>query len=146
MEIYYSKEETRSQGAWDHHVHTAVFKMDNQQGHTVQHMELCSMLCGSLDGRGVQVRMDTCICMAESLCYLPENSYSIVNQLYSNTKLKVKKDTKGKNKGNDQNIKQIVKLKMHFLIPNTFYGQQSFLKNRRKRMKESKVLTTEHQL
>ena len=26
---------------------------------------------------------------------------SIVNQLYSNTKLKVKKDTKGKNKGND---------------------------------------------
>ena len=27
-------------------VHTAIFKMDNQQGHIVQHMELCSMLCG----------------------------------------------------------------------------------------------------
>ena len=32
----------------------------------------CSMLCGSLDGRGVWWRMDTCICMAESLCCLPE--------------------------------------------------------------------------
>ena len=29
--------------------------------------ELCSMFCGSLDGRGVWVRMDTCICMTESL-------------------------------------------------------------------------------
>ena len=27
-------------------------------------MELCSMLCGSLDERGVWGRMDTCICMA----------------------------------------------------------------------------------
>ena len=34
-------------------VHTAIFKMNNQQGPTVQPMELCSMLCGSLDGRGV---------------------------------------------------------------------------------------------
>ena len=30
------------------------------------------MLCGSLDGRGVWGRMDTCLCMAESLCCLPE--------------------------------------------------------------------------
>ena len=44
--------------------HTAVFKMDNQQGPTVEHMELCSMLCGSLDGRGVWGRMDTWIRMA----------------------------------------------------------------------------------
>ena len=35
-------------------------------------MELCSMLCGSLDRRGVWGRMDTCICMAESLCCSPE--------------------------------------------------------------------------
>ena len=27
--------------------------MDNQQGPTVEHVELCSMLCGSLDGMGV---------------------------------------------------------------------------------------------
>ena len=32
--------------------------MDNQQGPTEQHRELCSMLCGSLDGRGVWGRMD----------------------------------------------------------------------------------------
>ena len=52
--------------------HTAVFKMDNQQRPTVQHRELCSMLCGSLDGRGVWWRMDTGMCMAESLCCAPE--------------------------------------------------------------------------
>ena len=34
--------------------------------------EHCSMLCGSLDGRGVWGRMDTCICLAESLCCPPE--------------------------------------------------------------------------
>ena len=32
----------------------------------------CSLLCGSLDGRGIWRRMDTCICMAECLCYSPE--------------------------------------------------------------------------
>ena len=35
---------------------------------SVQH----SVLCGSLDGRGVWGRMDTCVCMAESLCCSPE--------------------------------------------------------------------------
>ena len=30
------------------------------------------MLCGSLDRKGVLGRMDTCICMAESLCCSPE--------------------------------------------------------------------------
>ena len=40
-------------GSWDRHVHTAIFKMGNQQGPTVQHRELCSKLCGSLDGRGM---------------------------------------------------------------------------------------------
>ena len=48
---------------------TAVFKMVNQQRPTVKHRELCSMLCGSLDGREVWGRMDTCICMTESLSY-----------------------------------------------------------------------------
>ena len=41
-----------SQGVWEGHVHTTIFKMSNQQGPIVQHMKLCSMLCGSLDGRG----------------------------------------------------------------------------------------------
>ena len=56
-----------SQGVWDGHAHIAIFKMDNQQGSTVQHMEFCSMLCGSLDGRGDCERTDTCIYMAEIL-------------------------------------------------------------------------------
>ena len=46
--------------------------MDNQQGPTVQHVKLCSMLSGSLDARGVWGRMDTCLCMAESFRCLPE--------------------------------------------------------------------------
>ena len=57
---------------WDGRVHIAVFKKDDQQGPTVEQRELCSMLCGSLDGRGVWGRMDTCICMAESLHCSPE--------------------------------------------------------------------------
>ena len=31
--------EKDSQGVWNGHVHTAVFKMDNQQGPTVHHRE-----------------------------------------------------------------------------------------------------------
>ena len=38
---------------WEGHVHSAIFKMDNQQKPIVYHMELCSVLCVSLDGRGV---------------------------------------------------------------------------------------------
>ena len=38
---------------WDGHVHTAVSKMENQQGPIVEHRKLCSMLCGSLDWRAV---------------------------------------------------------------------------------------------
>ena len=41
-----------SQGDWDGHVHTAIFKIGNQQGCTVQHRELYSMLCGSLEQEG----------------------------------------------------------------------------------------------
>ena len=32
----------------------------------VEHMELCSMMRGSLDGRGVQGRTDIFVCVAES--------------------------------------------------------------------------------
>ena len=63
--------------------------MDNQQGPTEQHVKLCSMLCGSLDGtpsRGWGT-MDTCICMAESFLCSPETITTLfVNQLYPNTK------------------------------------------------------------
>ena len=68
-------------------VHTAIFKMDSQQGPTVEHRELCSVLGGRLEGRGVWGRIDTCICLAESLCFSPETITALfVNRLYSNTK------------------------------------------------------------
>ena len=35
-------------GVWDGHAHTATFNMGNQQGPALQHMELCSLLCGRL--------------------------------------------------------------------------------------------------
>ena len=41
-----------SYGVWDGHIHTTISEISNQQGPTVERMELCSMLCGSLDGRG----------------------------------------------------------------------------------------------
>ena len=34
-------------------IYTAIFKMNNQQRPIIQHRELCSMLCSSLDERGV---------------------------------------------------------------------------------------------
>ena len=43
-----------------------IFKMDNQQGPTAEHREPCLLSCGSLGGRGVWGRMDTCVCVAES--------------------------------------------------------------------------------
>ena len=48
-------------------IHSRMFKMDNQQGLIAWHRELCSMSCGSLEGRRVWGRMDTCIPMAEFL-------------------------------------------------------------------------------
>ena len=48
-----------SQGVQNGRAHTAIPKMDNHQGGTVQHMELRSMFHGNLDGRGVWGRMDT---------------------------------------------------------------------------------------
>ena len=70
------------QGVWDRCVHTAILKMDNQQGPAVQHKEPCSMLCGSLDGTEIWRRMDTCTHMAESLhCSLETITILFVNWL-----------------------------------------------------------------
>ena len=61
-------------------------KMDNQQEPSVQHMQLCSMVCGSLDGRRVWGKMDTCIPMAVRPCSPEIITTLFVNQLYLNTK------------------------------------------------------------
>ena len=50
-------------------------------------MQLYSMLCGSLDGRGVWGIMDTCTCVGESLCCSPE---AITTLLISYTPLEDK--------------------------------------------------------
>ena len=57
-------------------------------------MELCSMLCGCLDGRRVLERMDTCRCMAESLHYSPE---IIAILLFGYTPIQNKKFKRKKN-------------------------------------------------
>ena len=76
-----------NRGGWGGHVHTAVFSVNNQQGPTAQHMELCSVLCGSLDGRKVWGRMDTCISMAEPPYCSPEtiNSVKFSRSVMSNS-------------------------------------------------------------
>ena len=56
---------------------SAIFKMDNQQGPTVEHRELCSILCGSLDGRALG-RTDECVGMTESLCCSPETTTALL--------------------------------------------------------------------
>ena len=64
-----------------------------KQGPAVQHMELCLVLCDSLDRRGVWGRMDTCICMAESLHCSPE---TIMILLISSTPIQNKSLTEKK--------------------------------------------------
>ena len=56
-------------------------------------MELCSVLCGSLDGRGLWGRTGTGICMAKSLHCSPETTTTLLTDYSSiqNKKFKVKK-------------------------------------------------------
>lgn len=63
--------------------------MDNQQGPSVLHVELYSVLGGSLDGRSV--RMDMCICMAESFRYSPGTITTLFVNCYTPIQHKVKK-------------------------------------------------------
>ena len=64
-------------------------------------MELCSMLCGSLDGRRVWGRMDTQVCTAECLHCSPETITTLsVNWLYQiQIKSKKKSEISLKNLG-----------------------------------------------
>ena len=61
-----------SKGVWDGHVHTAVFKMDNQQGPPI-YSTGNSAQCYVAAWTGGRVwRTDTCTCTAESLRCSPE--------------------------------------------------------------------------
>ena len=55
-------------------VHSAIFKIDNQQGPIIYYRELFSTLCR----RGVWQRMDTCICIIEFFCCSPETIITLL--------------------------------------------------------------------
>ena len=65
-------------GVWDWHIHTTIFKTDNQQGPTIQHRELCSLFCNNLNGKRIWKRTDTCICITESLCCTAETNMTLL--------------------------------------------------------------------
>ena len=47
MSLRIARGEGQGEGiVWDGHVHTAIFKMDNEQGPTLEQRELCSLICG----------------------------------------------------------------------------------------------------
>ena len=79
-------------------------------------MELCSILCGGLDGREVWGRMDTCICLIESLCCPYETIKALLTGYtpVQNKKLKKKKKTKTKKK-NTKHKKQ--KTSLTYITP-----------------------------
>ena len=64
-------------GAWEERTHTAVYKMDNQQGHTVQHGELYSIFCDNPYEKKNLKGMNICICITESLGYTPETNTTL---------------------------------------------------------------------
>ena len=45
--------------AWGEHTQTTVYKTDNQQGPTIQHRELYSIVCNDLDGKRIWTRIYT---------------------------------------------------------------------------------------
>ena len=80
-----------SLGVWDGHLHTAVYKMYNQQGYTYSTGDSAKCYVAAWMGVEFEGRMDTCIYMAESLQRLPETITTLfANRLYP-IKIKSKK-------------------------------------------------------
>ena len=69
------EEEIVREFGMDTNLHTAVFKMDNQLGPTVQHRELCSVLCDTWMGENGWIHLLS-----------TWNYHKIVSLLYSNVK------------------------------------------------------------
>ena len=57
--------------------------MDNQQGPTLEHMELCLMLHSNLNGMRVWGRVGMCLRMAVLPCCPPETITTLLISLYS---------------------------------------------------------------
>ena len=62
-------------GVWDWHVHTAIFKIDNRQGPTVQHRESTQYFVITYKGKESEKNMY--ICITESLCCTPETNTTL---------------------------------------------------------------------
>ena len=72
------REDRDSPGVWDGCVPTAIFKMENQQGPTVQPGEPCSRLCNNVNGKIIWKNIYTYICLTESLCCTPETNTTLL--------------------------------------------------------------------
>ena len=80
----WGKDEGRDSSEFGMHMYT-VFEMNNQKGPTVQHRELCSVLCGSL--MGGELGENGHMYMYGGVPSLfTRNYHNIVNLLYSSTK------------------------------------------------------------
>ena len=82
-----------------------------------QHMELCLVLDGSLDGRGVSRRMDTCVRMTESLCCSPEtNTTLLIGYTPIQNKKYIYKNLYNSIIGNSPILESLYQLKIHHKI------------------------------
>ena len=90
-------------------------------------MKLCSMLCGSLDGRGVWGRIDTCICTDELLpCSLETIKTLLISHIPTQNK-KLKKEYLETNNNDNttiQNLREAAKA----VLRGKFKVIQAFLK------------------
>ena len=57
------------------HTHTTIYKIDNQEGPTVQHRELYSVFCDNLYEKRILKRLS--IRITESLCCTPETNTTL---------------------------------------------------------------------
>ena len=56
-------------GVGDQHIHSSIYKIDNQQGPTVQHRGLYSIFCDNLHEKRIHKRINTVysICIINSI-------------------------------------------------------------------------------
>ena len=54
-----------------------MYKINNQQGPTVQHRELYSMFCNNLHGKRIYKIRNMCICIIKSRCCTPETNTAL---------------------------------------------------------------------
>ena len=95
----YQREKVRGRDKlrhWDEHIHTTIYKVDNQQGPTIQHRNYTQHSVMIYMGKESEKDIDICIKRytynLTALCRTLETN--IANQLYSNILLKKKLKSK----------------------------------------------------